>query len=90
MSRPPSVLLWLQRSPRRTAGAAQPRLRPAPGHRRGAVRRFLARQWHLYQLMYLPPLAEEPFPWEAGFLRWSGDRLDGAVLPLVQQRDPGP
>jgi hypothetical protein len=90
MSHAPSVLRWLQRPPRRGAGAPEVTPRPAadPGDHRGRVRRFLARQWHLHQLVYLTPEAWEPFPWEEGFLRWSGDRLDGGVLPPTVEEGP--
>ena len=93
MSRPLSVLLWLQHPPRRSGGAQlrpPPTAGPAPARRRGAVRRFLARQWQLYQLTVLPPEAWEPFPWEEGFLRWSEDRLEGEHLPpTVGEPDDG-
>jgi hypothetical protein len=80
MSRPLSVLLLRLRLAAPPPGAGHEPHRPVASSRsrraRGAVRRLLARQWELYQRLYLPP-----FPWEEEFLRWSGDQLVGELLP---------
>jgi hypothetical protein len=47
-----------------------------------AVGRFLAAQWAVYQQMYV-----FPFPWEEDFLRWSGDRLEGELVPPTGHQD---
>jgi hypothetical protein len=80
MSRPLSVLLLLLRpAPRRPGTGPQqhrPDAEPALARAGGVLRRFLARQWELYERVHLPPL-----PWEEDFLRWSGDSLVGELLP---------
>jgi hypothetical protein len=80
------LLLWLQPAPRRPGVRRRrrwgvQRLVPEsdPGRRWRALRRSLLRRLPLYQWTQFPP-----FPWEEDHLRWSGDRLDGELLP------PGP
>ena len=88
MSRSLSVLLlWLQPAPRRPGARRRrrwgvQRLVPEadPARRWRAVRGSLLRRMPLHQWTQFPP-----FPWEEDHLRWSGDRLDGDLLP-----PPGP